>query len=265
VLHPALDESISPGLLTSFGAALIPVLFAYGGWQTANFIGGEIKDPRRNLPRALLIGVAGVVVLYITVNISYLRALGPVDLAASTAPATATMRRAFGDSGARFIAFAIATSTLGFLSQSVLTAPRVYFAMAEDGLFFRQIAKVNSRTHVPIAAIVLQSVWTIVVAFSGRYDQILNYVVSMDFLFFGLTASCLFVFRRRDRESGAPTGYRVPGHPWTTGIFVAVSWIVVANTIFRYPANSLLGMGILVLGLPVYAFWYHRGKRETRS
>jgi len=260
VTRPVLDQPVSPALLTSFGAALVPVLFAYGGWQTANFIGGEITDPRRNLPRALLMGVLGVIVLYTTVNVVYLCALGPLGLAKTTVPATAAMRIALGERGATFIAFAVAISTLGFLSQSVLTAPRVYFAMADDGLFFRSVASVNARTHVPVVAIVLQSVWTAVVAVSGRYEQILNYVVSMDFLFFGLTASCIFVFRRRDSAPSAP-GYRVPGHPWTTGLFVLVSWLVVANTIYKYPANSLLGMLILLLGLPVYAFWRHQNRK----
>jgi len=197
LLHPALDQPASLSLVASFGSAMIPVLFAYGGWQTANFIAAEIKDPQRNLPRALVIGVAGVITLYVTVNLVYVRALGPVNLADTTVPATATMRLALGERGATLIACAIAISTLGFLSQSVLTAPRVYFAMARDRVFFQSVASVNARTHVPVVAIVLQSIWTVVVALSGRYEQILNYVVSMDFLFFGLTATCVFVFRRR--------------------------------------------------------------------
>jgi APA family basic amino acid/polyamine antiporter len=260
--RPVVDQKASFGLMTAFGAAMVPVLFAYGGWQTTNFLAGEINEPRKNLPRALLIGVAGVITLYVTVNMVYLRALGASHLAGTTVPATAAMRLAMGDGGATLIALGITVSTLGFLSQSVLTAPRVYFAMAEDGVFFRRVASVSARTHVPVVAIVLQSIWTAVVALSGRYEQILNYVVSMDFLFFGLTASCLFVFRRRERlNAGKETGhdgYRVPGHPVTTAIFILISWLVVANTIYRYPANSLLGMLILLLGLPVYVFWSRR-------
>jgi APA family basic amino acid/polyamine antiporter len=172
------------------------------------------------------------------------------------------MRVAMGESGARLIALGITVSTLGFLSQSVLTAPRVYFAMARDGLFFRSVAKVTRRTHVPALAIVVQSVWTIVVALSGRYEQILNYVVSMDFLFFGLTGASLFVFRRREARSAEKTtsGYRVPWHPFTTAAFVLISWLVVINTIYKYPRNSLLGMLILLLGVPVYAFWAAKNK-----
>ncbi len=266
--HPVLDQPPSFRLLTAFGTAMIPVLFAYGGWQTTNFIAGEIKDPRKNLPRALLMGVAGVIVLYVMVNLVSVRALGPDGLANTTVPATTVMRLALGQRGATLIALGIAISTLGFLSQSILTAPRVYFAMADDGLFFRSVASVNARTHVPVVAIVLQSIWTAVVALSGRYDQILNYVVSMDFLFFGLTATCIFVFRRCEQQSSAGSassnetsaGYRVPGHPFTTVAFILASWLVVADTIYQYPSNSLLGMAILLLGLPVYAFWHRRNQ-----
>jgi APA family basic amino acid/polyamine antiporter len=246
--------------LTSFGAAMVPVLFAYGGWQTANFVAAEVREPKKNLPRGLLLGVAGVVVLYLGVNWVCLRSLGPQALAATTTPATAVMRMALGQRGATFIAAAIAISTLGFLSQSILTAPRVYFAMAEDGLFFRAIAWLDPRTRVPVVAIVLQSVWTMVIALSGRYEQILNYVISMDFLFFGLTATTIFVFRRRAAcgEMNAGDGYRMPGHPVTTAMFVAICWWVVGNTIYRYPENSLIGVVLLFAGIPVYWFWSRR-------
>jgi basic amino acid/polyamine antiporter, APA family len=246
--------------VTSFGAAMVPVLFAYGGWQTANFLAGEVKEPEKNLPRGLLLGVLGVVVLYIGVNWVCLRSLGPQALAATTTPASAVMRMALGQRGAMFIAAAIAISTLGFLSQSILTAPRVYFAMAEDGLFFRAIAWLDPRTRVPVVAIVLQSAWTIVIALSGRYEQILNYVISMDFLFFGLTATTLFVFRRRAArgEMYASQAYRMPGHPVSTALFAAICWWIVANTLYRYPQNSLIGFVLLLAGIPVYWFWSRR-------
>jgi basic amino acid/polyamine antiporter, APA family len=250
--------------LTSFGAAMVPVLFAYGGWQTANFLAAEVKDPRKNLPRGLLLGVLGVVVLYIAVNWVCLRSLGPQALAATTTPATAVMRLALGQRGATFIAAAIAISTLGFLSQSILTAPRVYFAMAHDGLFFRSVAWLDPRTRVPVVAIVLQSVWTIVIALSGRYEQILNYVIAMDFLFFGLTATTIFVFRRRAARGkmNGSDGYRMPGHPVSTAVFVAVCWWVVGNTIYRYPQNSLVGFALLLAGIPVYWFWSRQPSRD---
>ncbi len=260
LVHPAAQQIASPAnsSLTDFGAALIPVLFAYGGWQTANFIAAEMREPRRDLPRALLLGVAGVVTLYLLVNVVCVRALGAQGLAQTLTPATAIARAAVGSIGAKFIAAAIAISTLGFLSQSILTAPRVYYAMANDGLFFPAVAWISPRTHVPIVAIVLQSIWTIVIALTGRYEQILNYVVSMDFIFFGLTACTLFVFRRRLAHDSNPATARVPGHPFTTIIFVAACWLVVANTIYRYPANTLIGMAILIAGVPVYWLWNFR-------
>ena len=267
LLHPVLDRAPSLDLVTAIGAAMVPVLFAFGGWQTSNFIAEEVKEPRKNLSRALVMGVAGVIVLYVGVNFVCVRTLGPQGLADTRVPATAVMRVAMGNAGARLIALGIAVSTLGFLSQSVLTAPRVYFAMARDKLFFRSVARVTAHTHVPVVAIILQSVWTIVVALSGRYEQILNYVVSMDFLFFGLTGASLFVFRSREKKAPdtSSRGYRAPGHPFTTGVFVLVSWLVVINTIYKYPGNSLLGMAVLLLGLPVYAFWASKQKAEDRK
>ena len=259
-LRPVLDRPVSFDLLTAIGAALVPVLFAYGGWQTSNFIAGEIREPRKNLPRALIFGVLGVIALYLAVNLVYVRALGPAGLAQTTTPASAVMRLALGQRGATLVALGIAISALGFLSQSFLTAPRVYFAMAEDRLFFSSVAWVSPRTRVPVVAIVWQGAAAIVIALSGRYDQILSYVASMDFLFFGLTATCLFVFRRRAPGLGvAPneesTGYRVPGHPVTTTLFIAASWIFVANTIYKYPHNTAIGFGILLAGIPIYFLW----------
>ena len=260
-LRSRLMDSHEPGqLLGAIGAAMVPVLFAYGGYQTANFVAGEIREPRKNLSRALVMGVAGVIVLYVGVNLADVRALGPDALAATTVPATETMRMAAGRAGVTFIGLAIAVSSIGFLSQSILTAPRVYFAMAEDGLFFRSMAAVNARTRVPVVAIVAQSIWTAIILLAGRYDQILNYVISMDLLFMGMTAACLFVFRRRAR---APSpGYRMPGHPFTTLVFIVAAWAVVATTIYKYPENSLIGMGILALGFPAYRLWRRR-EREA--
>ena len=256
----------TPFTLGSFGAAMVPVLFAYGGWQTANFIASEVKKPEKNLPRGLLIGVLGVVALYSAVNWVCVRALGPQALSATHTPATTVMRLAFGDRGATFIAAAVATSTLGFLSQSILTAPRVYFAMADDGLFFRAVAWVDPQTHVPVFAIILQSMWTIVIAVSGKYEQILNYVVSMDFLFFGLTATTIFVFRHRaPRDSREAAEYRVPGHPITTVLFVAICWWVVVSAVYRYPQNSLIGFAILSAGVPVYWFWSRKREPQVRN
>lgn len=250
-LVPVLDRPPSLDLVAAFGAALVPVLFAYGGWQTSGFVMGELKRPERDMPRALLLGVAGVVVLYLAVNVVCLRALGAPGLAASRAPATDVMRAALGERGARLIALGIVISTLGFLAQGILTAPRVYYAMARDGVFFRAVGELNPRTRVPVLAIALQGLVAGLIAVSGRYEQILNYVVSVDFIAMGLTGAALFVFRGRG-ETGS---FRAPGHPWTTAFFVLSCWLVVAATIHRYPGDSVKGLAILALGLPVYGLW----------
>ncbi len=257
--RPARSEFEGLGLLAAIGAAMTPVMFAYGGWQTSSFVAAEMRDPRRDLARGLLLGVAGVVLAYTSVALVCLYALGPARLAQSATPATDAMRLALGDRGAALIALGIAVSTLGFLSQGMLTTPRVYFAMAEDGLFFRKIAAVSPRTHAPIAAIVLQGVAALAIALSGTYGQILSYVVSVDFIWFGLTGAALFVFRRR--EPGRDGGFRAPGHPVTTGLFVAACVLVIAATLISNPVNSLIGFAIVLAGIPACRYWQRRKVR----
>jgi len=265
-----LDRPVSLDLLTGMGAALTPVMFTYGGWQTASFVAGEMREPRRDLPRGILIGVCGVITLYTLVNFACVRALGAEGLAATTTPASEVMRIALGDRGAALIAVGIAISTLGFLSQSMLTAPRVYFAMAEDGVFFRSVARLDPRTRAPVVAIALQGLLAAVIAVSGRYEQILNYVVSVDFIWFGLTAASLFVFRKRTAAravvvdenyavNDSRAGFRVPGHPFTTALFIVACALIVAATVYKYPANSAFGLALLATGVPVYFLWNKRG------
>jgi APA family basic amino acid/polyamine antiporter len=276
---PILDRPLSFGLLTAIGAAMVPVLFAYGGWQTSGFVAGEVREPQKNLPRGLLIGVAGVLTLYLAVNLVCLRVLGTDGLANTMTPASELMRHALGENGVPLIAVGITISTLGFLSQGMLTAPRVYYAMAQDGLFFKSVAWVHPRTRVPVVAIALQGTLAMVIAFSGRYEQILNYVVSIDFIAFGLTASCIFAFRREakrttktnesnDLDSSdshsakeSQSVYRMPGHPLTTISFMAACWLVVIATFYKYPQDSVIGLAIVLAGVPAYFFW-RRWRRE---
>ena len=249
----------SVSTLAAIGAAMTPVMFSYGGWQTSGFVAGEMRDPSRDLSRGLLLGVAGVVGLYASVAFVCVHTLGPGGLAASKTPATDVMRLALGDRGATFIAVAIAISALGFLSQGMLTAPRVYFAMAEDGLFFRSVAAVNATTRVPITAIVLQGAAASVIALSGTFGQILSYVVSVDFIFFGLTGAALFVFRRRDPDQRV--AFKVPLHPITTGLFVAACALTVIATVWNNLANSLIGYAILLAGIPACLYWQRKNRR----
>nr|HRC85288.1 amino acid permease [Thermoanaerobaculia bacterium] len=229
------------------------------GWQTAAFVSTEIREPRKNLPRGLILGVFGVVALYLLVSEACLAVLGPAGLAATEAPASEVMKATLGPLGGRLIAAGIAISTLGFLSQSMLTAPRVYFAMARDGLFPRLLAGVHPRTRVPVAAIALQGLCAAGIAVSGRYEQILSYVVSVDWVFFALAAGSLFALRRRDREAGtAEAPFVRSGHPLTTWLFLLVCVAVVANTVYKAPRESAVGLGILLAGVPVYLAWSSR-------
>jgi APA family basic amino acid/polyamine antiporter len=262
--RPLLDQPPSLNLAIALGSAMTPVLFAYGGWHTSSFLSGEIRDPRKTLPRGLVLGVLGVITVYTSVNFVYVRALGPAGLAAATTPASAVMRALLGPRGGVLIAAGIAFSAFGFLAQSFLTAPRVYFAMAEDRVFFRSVAWVHPRTHVPVVAIALQGIWAIAIALTGTFAQVVNYVVAMDSLFFGLTAVCLLVLRRRAVVPGAEKiDYLVPGHPWTTLLFIAAEWIVVVSTFARDPLRSFIGFGIAVAGLPVYFLWRAKNGEAT--
>jgi basic amino acid/polyamine antiporter, APA family len=253
---PAPPPEMTSG--AAVGAAMTPVMFAYGGWQTTSFVAGEMRDPRRDLARGLLLGVAGVVMLYCSVAFVCVHALGPAALAASKTPASDVMRLALGEHGATLIALAIAVSTLGFLSQGMLTAPRVYFAMAEDGLFFARVAQVNPITRVPVVAIILQGIAAAAIAVSGTYGQILGYVVSVDFIFFGLTGAALFVFRRRN--PGQDVFFKAPGHPFTTGFFVLACWTVVVATVVNNPVNALIGYAILAAGVPACLYWQRKNR-----
>ncbi|HEV7239817.1 MAG TPA: amino acid permease [Thermoanaerobaculia bacterium] len=257
VAHKPAAEAATVPLMTIL-AAMTPVMFAYGGWQTASFMSGELKQPRRDLAVGLLAGVAGVIAVYLAVNYVCLRVLGPEGLAATKTPASTVMFAVLGERGATLIAAGIAISTLGFLSQGMLTAPRVYYAMAEDGVFFKAVGKVHPKTRVPVLAIVLQGVVAIVIALSGTYEQILNYVVSVDFIFFGLTGLSLFVFRRRLSSAG----FRTPLHPISTAVFVATCWLVVIGTFVKEPKNSVIGLLIMAAGIP---FWFglRRHRRVT--
>lgn len=253
--------------VAAMGLAMVPVLFAYSGWQTSSFMSAELKEPQTTLPRGLIFGVLAVVALYLAVNAVSLRALGVHNLAATNAPASAIAQLAFGPAGAWIMTVVVALSTLGFLSNQILTSPRVYFQMAADGTFFKQLAWVHARTHVPVLAIVLQGAVAVIIALSGAYDQILNYVTSVDYVFFGFSALALIVFRNRDaRDPAAPRPFFViPGHPWTTLLFLIAAWGIVGDVLIKSPVDTSIGLGILLTGLPVYAIFEWRRRRAARA
>src|SRR5438309_6020392 len=270
-------------VVVALGAALVPVLFAYGGWQQTNFIAEEIVEPERNLPRALVLGVVGVVVVYLLANVAYLRVLGAGGLAASTAPAADLMGGVLGPAGRRLISAGIALSTFGFLNLVILVTPRVFQAMAADGVFLPWLARLHPVYRTPAGAIAFMGAWSIVLALSGTYAQLLDYVVFGDWIFFGLTVASLFIYRRRalppvpplhnvERgpggeanvvERGNGEAFRVPGYPWTPALFVLAAAYVVVSSIVANPKNALIGTGLLALGVPVYGVSWRRGSTQT--
>jgi APA family basic amino acid/polyamine antiporter len=254
----ASQPAVSPSqLLMALGLAMIPVFYAYDGWQTASLMSGECTDPARSLPRGLVYGVLTVIVLYLLVNWTALRVLGPGGLAATNTPASDILRLAMGPFGARLIAVFVALSTLGFLSNQILTSPRIYYAMANDGLFFRQVAWLHPKSRVPIVSIALQAVIAVVilVIWGESYGNILNYVTSMDFIFFALAAGALFVFRKPADPSNAATGIRVPWHPWSTLFFLIVCSAIVLNSLIAVPKDTVIGVVLLLSGVPIYYLW----------
>ncbi len=245
----------------AFGAALVPVLFAYGGWQQTNMIAEELVDAERTLPRALILGVAIVVAVYLGANFVYLRVLGVSGLAASHAPAADVMTTVLGPTGRTIIASGITVSTFGFLDLVILVSPRVYQAMAREGHFFQSLASLHPRFRTPVRAIAMQGVWAAILTLWGTYGELLDYVVFGDWIFFGLTALALPVLRRRDSKAGvAPPAFRARGYPASVALFVLAAAYVVIGSVVSNPGNALRGTALMLLGIPVF-LWSRRQSR----
>ena len=233
----------------AFGAALVPVLFSYGGWQQVNFLAGEVRSAERRLPAALAIGVAVVAVVYLGANFVYLRALGPAGMAGSSALASDTAQALYGDAAARVVTVVIAISILAFSNVVVMATPRVFYALAQDGAFLRSLTQLHPRYDTPARAILVQGVWTVVLVLIGEIGLLVNGVVFADWIFFGLGAASIFAIRRRS-SSDAP--YKVPGYPIVPAFFVLAAIAAVASAVYQYPKESLVGVGMLVIGALIY-------------
>lgn len=247
----------------ALATAFVPVLFAYGGWQQTNFIAEELVEPEKNLPRALVLGVLAVVAVYLLANVAYLKALGVEGLARSTAPAADTMTAVLGDPGRRLISIGIVASTFGFLDLVIMVSPRVYQAMAADGLFFQSFARLHPRYRTPAMAIVAQGIWASALLATRSYGQLLDYVTFADWIFFGATAATLFLYRRRDGTAAVPGSFRIPGYPWTILLFILASVYVVIGSIRSNPVNALRGSLLLAAGVPAFLVWASRRRKRT--
>jgi APA family basic amino acid/polyamine antiporter len=246
----------------AFGAALVPILFAYGGWQSVNLVAEETREPRRTIPRALIVGMGIVITVYLLANVVYLRVLSHPGLAATATPAADALRLIFGPGADRLIAAAIAISAFGFLDLTLLAQTRIYYAMGKDGVFFPALARLHPKFGTPALAILLQAAWGIVLVFTGTYGELVDSVVFGDWIFFGLTVAAIFVFRRRiPLETREPGAFRTPGYPVVPALFVAAAAVVVVSAVRTNPFRSAIGLALLAVGPFVYWFFARRSAR----
>jgi APA family basic amino acid/polyamine antiporter len=254
-------EPASRSGLVGFGAAMIGALWAYDGWNSLTLVGGEVKDPQRNIPRALICGTAIVVALYVFINLVYFYVLTPAEVAnisTESTLATEAAGKVFGPLSAGLIAAALLASSFGALHAEVMTNARVPYAMAVDGLFFKSYAQLSPRTRVPVKALILQAQWTSVLALASSVDALTDYVMFAVLIFYGLVVASVFIFRRRMPDAKRP--YRTCGYPVVPALFLLVAGWLVINAFLMAPARSLVGLGLIALGLPVY--WLFR--RQSR-
>jgi APA family basic amino acid/polyamine antiporter len=259
-----------PTLLSGIGVALIAVFWAYDGWVYITWVAGEVKDPQRNLPRSLIWGLVLVGLLYIAINATYLYALPMKQISAEPAVAQAAAASMFGPTTGRWLALMIAISCFGAMAACIMSGARVYYAMAEDGVFFRTLAKVNPRWHTPVASLVLQALWSIALALSGGYTQLFTFVMFMMVLSYALTVLAVFVLRRTRPDAERP--YRCTGYPWLPALYILLSGAWIVNALMKRTLESLVSIGIVLLGIPFYLYWkghkaneLQRGPRETHE
>jgi APA family basic amino acid/polyamine antiporter len=248
-------------MLTAIGAAMLGVLWAYEGWHFITFSAGEVIDPQRNFARGIIVGTASLIAIYLLANVAYVAALGVQRSAASERIAAEAVSQILGPGAGKLIALAILVSMFSAANAVVLTASRVFFAMARDGLFFERMAVVHPRWQTPAFAIIACCAWAAILALSGTFEQLLTYVVFVGWAFYALGAASIFYYRRHAAD--APRPFRVPGYPWTPLLFILTAAAIVLNTVFLHPGQKAIGIGLVLLGVPVYWFW--RRKKEARA
>ena len=240
-------------MITAFGGGLVAVFWTFGGWEYVTAVGGEIQNPQRNLPRALLIGTATATVLYLLLNIVYLRALPIKEMAGVVTIGETVANVLFGSLGGRFMVVAIIISVLGALNGAILTGPRVYYAMAQDGLFFKRAAEIHPRYRTPAKAIVYQAVWASILTLSGTFEQLITFVVVVNLILWIAGAAAVFALRKNRPE--LPKPYKTWGYPWTPALFIIFSIFFVLAALLDAPLEALAGIGLMLLGLPIYFYW----------
>ncbi len=261
---PGVAREVSPAPVSgaAFGVAMVAVFWCYYGWNEIAAVAGEVARPSRNLPLALICGTALVTVLYVGVNAVFLKAIPVSELAQTTQPAALASSRLFGPGATFAIALAVTAAAAGCLSAGIVPGPRIVWALAKDGLFPAPFARVHPRFQTPSFAIVVQAILMSLLCLSGRYEQLYTYATFAVILAYLATGVCLFVFRRTRPD--APRPYRCWGYPVVPGIFVATSAALAVNTVIEQPRETLAGLGILLLGVPVY-LWMRASAKRSRA
>jgi basic amino acid/polyamine antiporter, APA family len=259
--HPLFEQQANVATessLSGVGVAIISVLWAYEGWQYVTFTAGETLNPQRTFPLAFLVGTLALIVIYLLANAGYVSALGAAGVVDSTRVAASALSVVVGSSASKIVGVVILVSMFSAANSVLLTAPRVYYAMAQDGLFFHSLARVHPTYGTPAFAIGVSGAWSALLAAIGSFEQLLTFVVFIGWIFYALAAASVFVYRRR--EPNAVRTYRVPGYPLTPIIFIVAAAALVANTIATQPLRAAIGLGIVALGVPAYLFWRNRAR-----
>jgi APA family basic amino acid/polyamine antiporter len=253
VFGDAGNRARHPGIILGFGLAMISVLWAYEGWQYASYSAGETRDPQRTFPLAFFIGTIALIAIYLFANLGYVAALGTAGVSESTRVAASALGVVVSHGAGKIVAIAILISMFSAANSNMLNAPRVYYAMAKDGLFFHSLSKIHPRLGTPALAICAAAIWSALLAATGTYEQLLTYVVFIGWIFYALAAASVFVYRKNSPDTARP--YRVPGDPFTPLIFILAATALVANTVATQPARASVGIGIVLIGAPAYFFW----------
>ena len=257
---PLFEKDAGIGKISAFGLALIAVLWTYDGWMDVCFASGEIKNPQRNLPRTLIISVVSIIGIYLLVNLLYIYVVPYEQLKTSTLPASDAARTFFGPVGGSFIAVTVMISTFGALNSSILTAARIFYAMARDRLFFQWVGKAHPRYHTPSGAIIISGIWSVVLIFSGTFSQLLTFVIFILWVFYGLAVGSVFVLRWKRPD--LPRSYRTWGYPITPFLFLLATALLLGNTLINSAWESMVGLVLLLTGIPVFFYWQRRFNYE---
>ena len=255
---------VTGGGLFAFGAAMVGALWAYDGWNNISYMAGEVKHPDRNLPLALIASMLIIIVLYVIVNVSYYYVMTPTEVASVDANASSVaaeaIRKMLGPLAVTLMAAVMMLSSWGSLPSSILGTARIPYAMARDGVFFQSLARVSKNTKVPVISLVVQGIWAAVLTLSGSFDQLTDMAIFAFWLFYGLVAASVFVFRRREPNANRP--YKTWGYPVVPGLFVLTTICLIGITIWNNPPRSVAGLAIIAAGLPVY-FYFSRKRQNN--